>query len=109
MFDNVFVFLSAITDAEKNPVMDNNENPIESRTYSDLLAKFMEGIPKEFQVSGHLRDNARRGLYSVLDSVEDAVKDSDSRGLIQLNKFLTAGTTRFSVRLYLLEIKRKAD
>ena len=81
MFDNVFVFLSAITDAEKNPVMDNNENPTESRTYSDLLAKFMEGIPKEFQVSGHLRDNARRGLYSVLDSVEDAVKDSDSRGL----------------------------
>ena len=47
MFDNIFVFLSAITDAEKNPVMDNNENPIESRTYSDLLAKFMEGIPKE--------------------------------------------------------------
>lgn len=36
MFDNIFVFLSAITDAEKNPVMDNNENPIESRTYSDL-------------------------------------------------------------------------
>ena len=25
MFDNIFVFLSAITDAEKNPVMDNNE------------------------------------------------------------------------------------
>ena len=114
MFDNIFVFLSAITDAEKNPVMDNNENPIESRTYSDLLAKFMEGIPKEFQVSGYLRDNARRGLYSVLDSVEDAVKDSESRGLngrsyFKLNKFLTAGTTRFSVRLYLLEIKRKAD
>lgn len=81
MFDNIFVFLQAITDAEKNPVMDNNENPIESRTYSGLLAKFMEGIPKEFQVSGHLRDNARRGLYSVLDSTEDAVKDSSSRGL----------------------------
>lgn len=78
MFDNVFVFLSAITDTDKNPVMDNNENPIESRTYSDLLAKFMEGIPKEFQVSGYLRDNARKGLYSVLDSVDDTVKDSDS-------------------------------
>ena len=36
MFDNIFVFLQAITDAEKNPVMDNNENPIESRTYSGL-------------------------------------------------------------------------
>lgn len=81
MFDNIFVYLSAITDSKKNPVMDNLENPIESRTYSDLLAKFMEGIPSEFQVSGYLRDNARRGLYSVLDSVEDAVKDSESKDL----------------------------
>lgn len=81
MFDNIFVFLSAITDSEKNPVMDNHENPIESRTYTGLLAKFMEGIPDEFQVSGYLRDNARNGLYSVLDSSADAVKDSDSRGL----------------------------
>ena len=81
MFDNVFVFLSAVTDSEKNPVMDNHGNPIESRTYSDLLAKFMKGIPAEFQVSGYLRDNARRGLYSVLDSDEEAVKDSKSRNL----------------------------
>ena len=75
MFDNIFVFLSAITDAEKNPVMDNNENPIESRTYSDLLAKFMEGIPKEFQVSGYI------GTGFIVGWFLDAVKDSDSRGL----------------------------
>lgn len=81
MFDNTFVYLQAITDSIKEPVMDNLGNPIESRTYSGLLAKFMEGIPPEFQVSGYLRDNARRGLYSVLDSTEDAVKDSSSRGL----------------------------
>lgn len=81
MFDNIFVYLQAITDSEKEPVMDNHGNPIESRTYSDLLAKFMEGIPEEFQVSGYLRDNARKGLYSVLDSDKDAVKDSHSRDL----------------------------
>ena len=51
MFDNIFVYLQAITDSVKEPVMDNLGNPIESRTYSDLLAKFMEGIPAEFQVS----------------------------------------------------------
>ena len=34
MFDNVFVFLSAITDAEKNPVMDNNENPYFSSSFT---------------------------------------------------------------------------
>ena len=63
MFDNTFVYLQAITDSIKEPVMDNLGNPIESRTYSGLLAKFMEGIPPEFQVSGYLRDNARRGIY----------------------------------------------
>lgn len=81
MFDNLFVFLQTITDAEKNPVMDNNENPIESRTYSDLLAKFMEGIPKEFQVSGYLRDNSGIGFadrsYSseqILDSGNNPIR-----------------------------------
>lgn len=68
MFDNTFVYLQAITDSIKEPVMDNLGNPIESRTYSGLLAKFMEGIPPEFQVSGYLRDNARRGIYLLLDS-----------------------------------------
>lgn len=81
MFDNTFVFLQAITDSVKDPVMDNHGNPIESRTYSDLLAKFMEGIPAEFQVSGYLRDNARRGTYLLLDSGSEEVKDSRSRNL----------------------------
>ena len=39
MFDNTFVYLQAITDSIKEPVMDNLGNPIESRTYSGLLAK----------------------------------------------------------------------
>lgn len=81
MFDNTFVYLQAITDSEKNPVMDNLGNPIESRTYSGLLAKFMEGIPAEFQVSGYLRDNARRGIYSLLDSNSETVKDGKARDL----------------------------
>ena len=105
MFDNIFVYLQAITDSVKEPVMDNHGNPIESRTYSDLLAKFMEGIPPEFQVSGYLRDNARRGTYLLLDSSSESVKDSKARDLngkgIQRNKFLTAETIRFSVKLYL--------
>lgn len=81
MFDNIFVFLSTIMDSEKAPLMDNYENPIEGRTYSGLLAKFMEGIPEEFQVSDCLRDNARRGLYSVLDSDDGFVKDNESENL----------------------------
>lgn len=81
MFDNIFVFLQAITDSVKDPVMDNHGNPIESRTYSDLLAKFMEGIPAEFHVSGHLRDNSRRGVYLLLDSSSETVKDSKARDL----------------------------
>ena len=39
MFDNTFVYLQAITDSVKEPVMDNHGNPIESRTYSGLLCK----------------------------------------------------------------------
>lgn len=62
MFDNIFVFLSAITDAEKNPVMDNNENPIESRTYSDLLAKFMEAYRKNFR-SPDTSEIMQEGVY----------------------------------------------
>ena len=81
MFDNTFVYLQAITDSIKEPVMDNLGNPIESRTYSGLLAKFMEGIPPEFQVSGYLRDNARRGIYLLLDSNSETAKDSKSRDL----------------------------
>ena len=81
MFDSIFVFLSAVTDTDKNPILDNLENPIESRTYTGLLAKFMEGIPDDFQISDYLRDNARKGLYLVLDSSKDAVKDSDSVNL----------------------------
>ena len=81
MFDNIFVYLQAITDSVKEPVMDNHGNPIESRTYSDLLAKFMEGIPPEFQVSGYPRDNARRGTYLLLDSSSESVKDSKARDL----------------------------
>lgn len=81
MFDNTFVFLQAITDSVKDPIMDNHGNPIESRTYSDLLAKFMEGIPAEFQVSGHLRDNSRRGVYLLLDSSSETVKDNKSGDL----------------------------
>lgn len=81
MFDNVFVFLSTITDSTKDPVMDNRGNPLESRTYSDLLAKFMEGIPAEFEVAGYLRDNARNGLYSVLDSTNDEITDHKSNNL----------------------------
>lgn len=81
MFDNIFVYLQAITDSVKEPVMDNHGNPIESRTYSELLAKFMEGIPAEFQVSGYLRDNARRGNYLLLDSSSESVKDSEFKEL----------------------------
>lgn len=81
MFDNIFVYLQAITDSVKEPVMDNHGNPIESRTYSDLLAKFMEGIPAEFRVFGHLGDNSRKGTYLLLDSGSEPVKDSESRDL----------------------------
>lgn len=75
MFDNVFIYLMTITDSEKNSITDNHGNSIESRTYSDLLAKFMEGIPEEFQISDSLMDNARRGVYSVLDSSDEKVED----------------------------------
>lgn len=66
MFDNTFVYLQAITDSIKEPVMDNLGNPIESRTYSGLLAKFMEGIPPEFQVSGYLRRQCQKGYLSAV-------------------------------------------
>lgn len=81
MFDNIFVFLSTITDSAKDPVLDNHGNPIESRAYSGLLAKFMAGMSAEFQVSGHLRDNSIRGVYLLLDSSSETITDSKSRDL----------------------------
>lgn len=86
MFDNVFVFLSAITDLMKEPIKDNNADPIESRTYSGLLAKFMEGIPKEFSVTGALRDNALNGgTYSTNNILDSGNNTLISRGIFITN------------------------
>ena len=60
MFDNTFVYLQTILDSKKEPVQDNVGDPLQSREYNGLLAKFLEGIPDSFQVDSWLRDNSSR-------------------------------------------------
>ncbi len=78
MFDNVFVILSEVTDTEKNPIMDNHGNPVESRTYSGLLETFMKGIPAEFQVYGYLRDNVGRDPNGLDYSTEQILDNRNT-------------------------------
>ena len=87
MFDNTFVYLQTILDSKKEPVQDNVGDPLQSREYNGLLAKFLEGIPDSFQVDSWLRDNhnGNKGRYVLLDSERDDVKDSNDQ------KFNTRG------------------
>lgn len=93
MFDNVFVILSAVADSDKNSVVDHHGNPIESRTYSGLLATFMRGIPAEFQVSGYLRDNERRGPNGQ-DYLTEQILDSRNNPLLSQAVFVTNKKSR---------------
>lgn len=81
MFDNEYVLTEKVLDSSNLEVQDSNLEAIFSRVYSDLLKKFMEGIPNSFSISGKLRDNSFEGSYSIDDSVDDPIMDSVSRGL----------------------------
>ena len=48
MFDNTFVYLQTILDSKKESVQDNVGDPLQSREYNGLLAKFLEGIPQAY-------------------------------------------------------------
>lgn len=80
MFDNDYVLVEKVLDSSSMEVRDSSSDDILSRLYSDLLKKFMEGIPNSFSVSGKIFDNSS-GIYSVLDSEREDVKDSSSRNL----------------------------
>ena len=80
IIDNDFILLSPLLDGNSDVIRDNMGNEIEGRTYSGILRKFFEeGVPREFQMIGDLRDNSNNEYYILLDHVEDEVKDSDSR------------------------------
>lgn len=81
MYDNPYVLLFPLLDRSSDVVLDSSGREIEGRLYSDILAKFMQGVPYIFEVTERLYDNGDHGLYSILDYVEDNVKDSDSRNL----------------------------
>lgn len=81
MYDNPYVLLSPLLDRSSDQILDSSDRVIEGRLYSDLLAKFLEGIPPEFEISERLYDNGNKGVYSIFDYVEDNVKDSNSRNL----------------------------
>lgn len=82
MNDNPYILLYPLLDNTSDLVLDSENREIEGRLYSGILAKlYYEGIPSEFEVQERLYDSSDKGVYSVLDYIEDNVKDSDSRDL----------------------------
>lgn len=82
MFDNDYVLLEKIFDSSNMEIRDSGFDSIFSRLYSELLKKFMEGIPSHFAASDKLRDNALNGIYDILDSGKERVKDCKSNDLL---------------------------
>lgn len=76
MFDNDYILTEKVLDSSRMEVQDSNSDGILSRLYSDLLKKFMEGIPNRFVVNEKLHDNRTGTSYSsevVLDSYGNAM------------------------------------
>lgn len=81
MFDNDYILVEKILDSSNAELQDSNLDGIFSRLYSDLLKKFMEGIPNHFAVDEPLRDNSSNGIYNILDSRGNYVADHRSYDL----------------------------
>lgn len=82
MFDNDSVLLEKVLDFSSMEIQDSSSDGIRSRLYSDLLKKFMEGIPNYFVVDENLHDNSSNGIYGLLDSKKDNIKDHQSNSLL---------------------------
>lgn len=81
MFDNDYILVEKILDSSNAELQDCNLDGIFSRLYSDLLKKFMEGIPNHFAVDEPLHDNSSNGIYNILDSKKNNVEDHQSNNL----------------------------
>lgn len=82
MFENDYVLVEKILDSLGDELMDNERDPIFSRLYSDILRKFMEGIPSRFEIKSRLRDNSTNYPEDILDSVDDEVEDHVSHNVL---------------------------
>ncbi len=82
MFDNDYILLEKVLDSSNGELKDSSDDPIWSRLFSDILRKFMEGMPSMFSVSDKLKDNSSNGIYPVQDSKSEEVKDSQTRTIL---------------------------
>ena len=105
MFDNTFVYLQTILDSKKESVQDNVGDPLQSREYNGLLAKFLEGIPDSFQVDSWLTTTVTRGdMFSSTPRgmmSRTAMTENLTLGAIPQNKYLIAEIIRSVLWLYL--------
>lgn len=81
MYDNPYVLLSPLLDRSSDVILDSLDREIEGRLYSDILAKFLEGLPSRFEVVERLYDNGEEGSSHILDYINDDVKDNNSKNL----------------------------
>lgn len=102
MYDNPYILLSPLLDFTSDEILDSEGLVIEGRLYSDLLAKFLEGIPEEFEVNENLRDNDIDGVFGIQDYIEDPIRDSNSKDLegksYSSKKILDSGNNKIPCR-----------
>lgn len=89
MYDNPYVLLSPLLDRSGDVILDDSDREIEGRLYSDILAKFFEGVKQDFNVIEKLYDNGDEVSSEILDYIEDNVKDSNSENLESTGEYST--------------------
>lgn len=89
MSNNPYVLLSPLLDRSGDVILDDSDKEIEGRLYSDILAKFFEGVKQNFNVIERLYDNGDESSSEILDYIEDNVKDSESENLISSGEYST--------------------
>lgn len=85
MADNPYVLLYPLLDQSGDIILDDSDREIEGRLYSDILAKFFEGVKQDFNVIERLYDNEKSettGEYST-----KKILDSKGRPIVTNGKF----------------------
>lgn len=85
MVDNPYVLLYPLLDQSGDVVLDDSNREIEGRLYSDILAKFFEGVKQDFNVIERLYDNEKSETTEEYSTKK--ILDSKGRPIITNGRF----------------------
>lgn len=89
MANNPYILLSPLLDYLEDVILDDSNDEIEGQLYSDILAKFFEGLPARFEVLERLYDNGDESSYEIFDYIEENLLDSESQELESTGEYST--------------------